>query len=229
MIKKWIVIGAIISVLAGVGIGFAITGDKSSSLMVNQTLEGTPKSVKPTTGNGTESKQNEKEQSMGAMNKTSLTLKDEEEDNDGAMNTMNSLVDMNSAINIFFKHVPGVRVHSVSYEIEGRKHYEIEGYSDARKETAKVDAMTGEIYEWESEKYSGPLAHLLFDPTAIISVEQALLSGREKLGKGYTLMDWSITAENGEVTYKLDLLRKGIKKEVYVNALNGFVKRVEND
>lgn len=221
MKKKTVIIGGILLTLVGIGVGMGVQHFMGAQSQSMGALQGA--ALPQPTGNGVAQAQGgTSSQNDGKDNASRANV-------GGAMNKMNSLVDMGSAVNIYMQRFGSAKIHSISFEMDGRKHYEIDGYTANGEESIKIDAMTGEVFHSESERLEGPIEQKIFDPNTVVALEQSLAMAREKVGPEYTLMDWSIEADHGKVQYKLELVRGVQKKEAIVDAFTGTVLRIEND
>lgn len=128
-------------------------------------------------------------------------------------------VTLNQAVDAFKKQWPEGKLKEVSFEKEGDRYvYEMDGESDSKEYSLKLDATSGEILGQKEENDQDMVGEEL-TLAGLKTEKEAFEAGKKAINeKVKGIESWSLEIENGKAIYQVEFDLGGQDREVTLDA-----------
>lgn len=128
-------------------------------------------------------------------------------------------VTVNQAVDAFKKQWPEGKLKEVSFEKEGDRYvYELDGESDSKEYSLKLDATSGEILGQKEENDQDMVGEEL-SLAGLKTEKEAFEAGKKAINEEVKgIESWSLEMENGKAIYQVEFDLGGQDREVTLDA-----------
>lgn len=128
-------------------------------------------------------------------------------------------VTVSQAVDAFKKQWPEGKLKEVSFEKEGDRYvYELDGESDSKEYSLKLDATSGEILGQKEENDQDMVGEEL-TLAGLKTEKEAFEAGKKAINEEVKgIESWSLEIENGKATYQVEFDLGGQDREVTLDA-----------
>lgn len=128
-------------------------------------------------------------------------------------------VTLNQAVDAFKKQWPEGKLKEVSFEKEGDRYvYELDGESDSKEYSLKLDATSGEILGQKEENDQDMVGEEL-TLAGLKTEKEAFEAGKKAINEEVKgIESWSLEIENGKAIYQVEFDLGGQDREVSLDA-----------
>ena len=128
-------------------------------------------------------------------------------------------VTLNQAVDAFKKQWPEGKLKEVSFEKEGDRYvYELDGESDSKEYSLKLDATSGEILGQKEENDQDMVGEEL-SLAGLKTEKEAFEAGKKAINEEVKgIESWSLEIENGKAIYQVEFDLGGQDREVTLDA-----------
>ena len=128
-------------------------------------------------------------------------------------------VTLNQAVDAFKKQWPEGKLKEVSFEKEGDRYvYELDGESDSKEYSLKLDATSGEILGQKEENDQDMVGEEL-TLAGLKTEKEAFEAGKKAINEEVKgIASWSLEIENGKAIYQVEFDLGGQDREVTLDA-----------
>ena len=125
---------------------------------------------------------------------------------------------------VFTNHFANTAVHSIQLKPDnGKYQYKIVGYSLNATYTLDVDIVSGKILKEQGGGKAKSIVPNIFNPRTVVSPDIAQAAAQADLGEGSISKGWLLAANDGNITYTIDMQQAGTEGQVTVDAKTGKV------
>lgn len=138
-------------------------------------------------------------------------------------------VTVNQAVDAFKKQWPEGKLKEVSFEKEGDRYvYELDGESDSKEYSLKLDATSGEILGQKEENDQDMVGEEL-TLAGLKTEKEAFEAGKKAINEEVKgIESWSLEIENGKAIYQVEFDLGGQDREVNLDAKTLEVLEIDN-
>lgn len=138
-------------------------------------------------------------------------------------------VTVNQAVDAFKKQWPEGKLKEVSFEKEGDRYvYELDGESDSKEYSLKLDATSGEILGQKEENDQDMVGEEL-SLAGLKTEKEAFEAGKKAINEEVKgIESWSLGIENGKAIYQVEFDLGGQDREVSLDAKTLEVLEIDN-
>lgn len=138
-------------------------------------------------------------------------------------------VTLNQAVDAFKKQWPEGKLKEVSFEKEGDRYvYELDGESDSKEYSLKLDATSGEILGQKEENDQDMVGEEL-TLAGLKTEKEAFEAGKKAINEEVKgIESWSLEIENGKIIYQVEFDLGGQDREVSLDAKTLEVLKIDD-
>lgn len=131
---------------------------------------------------------------------------------------------MSEVAGLFTEKYPDAAIHSIELKPKkGQFAYDVEGYTLKNTYKVSIDAITGVVSKEAKSGKTKNLVQKIFNPSQVIDPKLAQEIAVKAVGEGAVSKGWDLEANNGIVTYAVEIRVQDQKLDVTLNAKDGSV------